>query len=56
MTLRQKDSYTREQKKEMMKELKKKNHDEFMAGLTDAQKKQLEEMKKNRKNRRMTAK
>lgn len=54
--LKENQSYTREQKKQMMHELKQKNKEAFMAGLTDTQKKQLEEMKKNKKNRRMIAK
>jgi hypothetical protein len=56
MELKQNDSYTREQKKEMVKELKKKNKESFVAGLTDTQKKQFEELKKNRKQKRMIAK
>lgn len=55
-SLKENQSYTREQKKQMMHELKKKNHESFMAGLTETQKKQLEEMKKNKKNKRMIAK
>jgi periplasmic protein CpxP/Spy len=56
MALKQNDNYTHQQKKEMMKELKKKNKESFMAGLTETQKKQLEELKKNRKQKRMMAK
>lgn len=59
MALKQNETYTREQKKEMMKELIQKNKESFAASLTEAQKKQLDEMKemkKNKKHKRMMAK
>ena len=54
--LKDNNSYTREQKMEMIKELKKKNKEAFMAGLTEEQKKQIEEFKKNRKHKKQMTK
>lgn len=54
--LKKNESYTRGQKREMIKDMMKKNRESFVNSLNDTQKKQLEEMKKNHKQKRMMAK
>jgi Spy/CpxP family protein refolding chaperone len=51
--LKNNETLTREQKREMIKELRKKNKESFMATLTEEQKKILDERKKNRRHRRI---